>query len=383
MKNYNISTNSIKGDRDYQDDYFDIKEYPDGSILLLLADGIGGYAGGRIASETVIETFKSTFNYKSENIKNELLRSLNVANDVLAQKKETEDKKYKQMGTTLIVVYMKDNYMQWISVGDSPLFMANKKDNIYEINRVNQNHSIAGLLELQYQHGEITKEDIENSPNKHMLTSAITGEKLKLIDSSDKYYLKDDDIIILATDGIETLSKEEIKNIINNSKTNSEITNNVISNINNKKIKNQDNTTLIVASYKKIVITHNKSKAISYKYLLRYSLYIITILILLLIYIKQSNTNLTIKQEANKTTKPDNNKTSKEADNNLSQNSKIDKIKYIIKKDEHNISKNDIIMDINEINTTKDDKLINKQDINYSKEDKNLSQKLEQNLSNQ
>ena len=383
MKNYNISTNSIKGDRDYQDDYFDIKEYPDGSILLLLADGIGGYAGGRIASETVIETFKSTFNYKSENIKNELLRSLNVANDVLAQKKETEDKKYKQMGTTLIVVYMKDNYMQWISVGDSPLFMANKKDNIYEINRVNQNHSIAGLLELQYQHGEITKEDIENSPNKHMLTSAITGEKLKLIDSSDKYYLKDDDIIILATDGIETLSKEEIKNIINNSKTNSEITNNVISNINNKKIKNQDNTTLIVASYKKIVITHNKSKAISYKYLLRYSLYIITILILLLIYIKQSNTNLTIKQEANKTTKPDNNKTSKEADNNLSQNSKIDKIKYIIKKDEHNISKNDIIMDINEINTTKDDKLINKQDINYSKKDKNLSQKLEQNLSNQ
>ena len=35
-----------------------------------------GYAGGKIASKTIIDAFKSTFNYKSKDIKEELLRSL-------------------------------------------------------------------------------------------------------------------------------------------------------------------------------------------------------------------------------------------------------------------------------------------------------------------
>jgi len=253
--NYDIGTHSIQGGRDYQDDYCATQEYPDGSILLLLADGMGGYAGGRIASETVIDAFKQKFDYKSDNIKTELENSLNVANRALANKKEVEDKKYQQMGTTLIAVYMKNDYMQWVSVGDSPLFLIrqDKDTNQYLINRVNKNHSIAGLLELQYKHGEITKEEMEDSPNKHMLTSAVTGDELRSIDLSDKFKLQANDTVILASDGVETLSNEEIKNITLNSKNALDASDRILKAVADKKVENQDNATVVVAKLKKAV----------------------------------------------------------------------------------------------------------------------------------
>lgn len=42
MKYFDIGTDTIQGGRDYQDDYLETEEFENGSILLLLADGMGG-----------------------------------------------------------------------------------------------------------------------------------------------------------------------------------------------------------------------------------------------------------------------------------------------------------------------------------------------------
>jgi len=251
---FNIGTLSIQGDRDYQDDYFETKKLDNKSSLLILADGMGGYAGGRVASETVVDSFNANFDKSNPNIKEALNNALIKANETLATEKKNQPK-LNQMGTTLIAVYITQSFMQWVSVGDSPLWILRRDRRLhqYKIERINKNHSIAGLLELQYQHGEITKEERDTSPNRHMLTSAITGDELKSIDLSKRVSIEEGDIFILATDGVETLEESEIKEIVLKSKDNAEATKDILDAVVAKKSDNQDNSTIIVVSPKEVL----------------------------------------------------------------------------------------------------------------------------------
>ncbi len=253
-KFFNIGLDQKAGTRDYQEDWLETFEFKDGSMLLILADGMGGYAGGEKASHIVVETFKDTFIKIKEqssifNIKETLHTSLIEANNALKEEK-IRTPKFKKMGTTLIAVYMKEDVIQWVSVGDSPLWLISQR---YEkvIKRVNQNHSIAGLLQLQYEHDEITIEERDTSPNRHMLTSAITGEELKSIDLSKPLKISKNDILILASDGVESLSEEEILDIVlSNSKDMMSATNKILDAIKAKNNKDQDNNTIIIITNK-------------------------------------------------------------------------------------------------------------------------------------
>jgi len=212
----------------------------------------GGYSGGKIASNTVVESFKAHFDATNPNIKEALHKALIRANEDLAKEKEKQPN-HAQMGTTFVALYMDEEIAQWVSVGDSPLWLLRRDPNdrlhSYTIKRINQNHSIAGLLELQFKHGEITQEQMDNSPNKHMLTSAITGEELESIELSKPFVIEKDDIFILASDGVETLTKDEIKAIVLQSNNETSATD-VLSAVVAKKGDNQDNATIIIVSHK-------------------------------------------------------------------------------------------------------------------------------------
>jgi len=146
------------------------------------------------------------------------------------------------MGTTLIALYLTAKKAYWVSVGDSPLWLIREGENI---GRINQNHSISGLLKLQYEHGEITKEDMQNATNKHMLTSAITGKDLNIIDLNEQE-IKDGDFFILASDGIETLKEERIESIIKNSKDCNNAVQEILNSITKENTSNQDNATIVI-----------------------------------------------------------------------------------------------------------------------------------------
>ena len=242
--NFDIGNHQIKGGRDYQDDSFGSIKIDENTEVFILADGMGGYAGGKEASETVIQNFRLSFDVNNPNIKEALYNALLKANEALKQAKEIKPE-YSQMGTTFIAMYINQEYAQWISVGDSPLWLIRDGEGI---KRVNQNHSIAGLLELQYQHGEITKEEMENSPNKHMLTSAITGEELKSIDRSNPLELKKGDTFILASDGVESLKPEEVEELVKKSKDNKEAVDMILSAVLQKGVPNQDNATITIVT---------------------------------------------------------------------------------------------------------------------------------------
>ena len=200
---------------------------------------MGGYKGGEIASKIALDTFQRQFKI-SDGIAQSLKHSLYKANEAIAQYKE-QDPSVGSMGTTLVAVYISSNSFQWVSVGDSLLYLLREG----KIKRINANHSVAGMLDLQVKARELTaKEAIEN-PNRHKLTSALLGKEFSMVEISKKIPFELGDVLILASDGIETLSEEEILNPIKVEKNLSKASENILRLIEQKNKKNQDNATFI------------------------------------------------------------------------------------------------------------------------------------------
>lgn len=237
--NIDVVENQIQGTRDYQQDSLAQRDV-DGFKLLVLADGMGGYNGGEIASKIVVDTFM-THPFLSEN--EFLEEALKVANKKISEYKELNPD-VSNMGTTLIAVLMDESSYRWISVGDSPLYLMRN----HKINRINENHSVGGMLNIQVHKGEISKEEASRSRNRHMLTSALLGEEVSMIDISPIYHFEIDDKLVLASDGIETLDENDISNIISTHSDAFIASQKVLEAIENRKKKNQDNATLMIAS---------------------------------------------------------------------------------------------------------------------------------------
>lgn len=235
------ASGQIQGGRAYQQDTYAHKSFEKGT-LFVLADGMGGYAGGEIASQIVVDTFIESFEVETDNIEDSFRLTLQKSNHAIETYKKNHEE-VSSMGTTLITFYITKNSFHWISVGDSPLYIITEQS----IKRINQNHSVAGLLDLQAKKGIISLLEAQNNPNRHLLTSAIMGEELTSIDFQE-YRIKDSDNFqfLLASDGIETLSEQQIFNIVNKSSSIEIAKNNLLEKINKINKPKQDNATVIL-----------------------------------------------------------------------------------------------------------------------------------------
>ncbi len=251
-----VAQGSIQGARDYQQDACgqrDINNYK----LLFLADGMGGYKGGEIASEIVINTFmRENFDPKIETGKEYLKKTLLKANKVIAEYKE-EHPDVSSMGTTAVALLITESSYQLISVGDSLIYRIRNG----EIERINQNHSVAGLLELQLKKKEITQEEVDKNPNKHLLTSAITGEEITMIDLSEENLIYPNDVFILASDGIETITPVDILRNVKGCDGDIQLAvDRILGEIGKKNKPNQDNATIQIVSF----VAEESNKKLAY-----------------------------------------------------------------------------------------------------------------------
>lgn len=204
-----VGMHQNQGKREYQQDVMSIKNFGPIGVLAILADGMGGYEGGEIASKLVSENFRE-FTIEDENIGESLKKYLLKGNEAIKSYKQ-EHSEVKSMGTTAIAFFMTEKSCQWVSVGDSPLYVIRNRS---KISRINENHSVAGLLDLQVKNGEISREEALSSGQRHMLTSAISGENISQMNLSVSWTTRSDDIFILASDGIETISEDRIREIV-------------------------------------------------------------------------------------------------------------------------------------------------------------------------
>lgn len=181
--------------------------------LYLLADGMGGYKGGEIASQLAI---KCTKNYIENNFKEtpkdresliQLVASSMEYANMIVYEKSKEDKELEGMGTTLEVCLIYNNKAYIGHVGDSRIYRIRKDF----IRKLTQDHSYVQKL---VKDGTITKEEAEKHPKKNMLMKALGCNAFVEPDVSVKGFLRED-ILLMSSDGLTNMVKQEdIFNIV-------------------------------------------------------------------------------------------------------------------------------------------------------------------------
>ncbi|MCB1520532.1 MAG: serine/threonine-protein phosphatase [Hyphomicrobiaceae bacterium] len=181
-----------------------------GTLIAVLADGMGGHAGGALASRTVCERFVGTCANRNGPVPERLFAALEAANAAVADTVDANPM-LSGMGSTLVGTVFSEAGVQWISVGDSPLLLFRRG----EIALLNEDHSLAPELDRLVEAGHMTAEEAHRDPRRHMLRSAVTGDEIDLVDVSLKpLQLEPGDYVILASDGLHTLQTAEIARIV-------------------------------------------------------------------------------------------------------------------------------------------------------------------------
>ena len=210
---WSVEPGQWQGARSYQeDDYgFGLVELgTDGetpAMLMVLADGMGGEAGGATASRCVVEAFMHRIREPEGGTETWLDACLDAANRDIRTRGDA-DPDLEGMGSTVVAAVYDGQSVSWLSVGDSPMWLFTDG----RLVRLNADHSMAPVLDRMAEVGEITREEALNDGTRHMLRSAVTGSELDLIDRGYRLCrLGEGDFLLLASDGIETLSHDEIE----------------------------------------------------------------------------------------------------------------------------------------------------------------------------
>ena len=191
--------------RESNQDAFDTGYFNDGTVWAVVCDGMGGVSGGQVASSLCIDktvnAIKRSYreNMTVNNAKNMLVSAINAANSYVFDE-SLKDRDLKGMGTTIVAVVIVNNIAVVAHVGDSRAYIINDT-----INQITKDHSFVQLL---VDNGRITPEEAENHPDKNIITRAIGIEGFVDVDV-DIVDIKDEDILLLCTDGLNGYVKDD------------------------------------------------------------------------------------------------------------------------------------------------------------------------------
>ena len=193
--------------REINEDYYYISKPEDKLQIFIVADGMGGYNGGEIASRLATATALSYIQSNFETVakeKEEILKlvksAMEYANMVVYEKSK-ENKELEGMGTTLEICLIYNNRVFIGHVGDSRIYRIRKEF----MRKLTQDHSYVQKL---VKDGTITKEEAEMHPKKNMLMKALGCNAFVEPDVSVKGFLRDD-IILMSSDGLTNMVKQE------------------------------------------------------------------------------------------------------------------------------------------------------------------------------
>lgn len=171
------------------------------SGLLLICDGMGGHNGGEVASKIAVDTiareYKTNPNPHTGLRLTEALKKANL--EIFSQAQNNPA--LHGMGTTATAAVIAEKAMDIAHIGDSRLYIM--RSGI--IRKATRDHTLA---EQFLADGLLKPEEMKSNPYNHILTRALGVEETVVID----YYqedIQDEDIIMLCSDGLSDLVREE------------------------------------------------------------------------------------------------------------------------------------------------------------------------------
>lgn len=198
--------------REVNEDRVAVLKRPDGLMLALVADGMGGHNAGDVASEMTVAALSELFmDAESEEFVSASSKKRWLDEKIRFINSEVynyagDHPECKGMGTTLIAALIENSFCIICHIGDSRVYMFNGK-----AEQVTRDHSYVNVL---VDNGEISEEEAEDHPKKNWIVRAlgteagIEGEMIEL-EISDSSYL------LICSDGLSNkVSKEEIAEIV-------------------------------------------------------------------------------------------------------------------------------------------------------------------------
>ena len=172
------------------------------SGLCILADGMGGYNAGEIASGMAVAFVKSEMSrWLSQAGRHASAREVRRAMEICVENANhsifnaaNSTPQYTGMGTTLVVCVFQGDRLLLGHIGDSRCYRLRGS----QFQQITKDHS---LLQEQIDAGWITPEQALTSPNKNLVTRALGVEDTVLVEINE-YRVESDDIYVMCSDGL-------------------------------------------------------------------------------------------------------------------------------------------------------------------------------------
>ena len=159
----------------------------------VIADGMGGYAAGEVASHILVETVRDILLPKVHLDETDLKKAILCANDAILQKVH-ENPSYSGMGTTATIFHRENDTFFWAHVGDSRLYLLRE----HALRQITRDHSLVSDL---VENGSITPDEARLHPKRNVITRAV-GVANELVVDSGRFQAATRDVLLLCSDGL-------------------------------------------------------------------------------------------------------------------------------------------------------------------------------------
>ncbi|WP_246066693.1 PP2C family protein-serine/threonine phosphatase [Aliiroseovarius halocynthiae] len=252
MPNFDIAVLADLGQRDAQEDSVAARYVETaGAGYAIVADGMGGHDAGDIASGLVMSSWRGMLDNLLETSPQDetaLIDALPMAamraNASISDHVESHEDDI-QMGSTMLGALMLDSRLFWISIGDSPLYLV-RDDQLHQLN---DDHSMAPIIDAQAESGEISRHDARTHPDRNLLRSVIMGAAIPKVDCPETpFELLQDDVLVVASDGLQYLDDDQIEAIVlrHKSEPAQSVANELMSAVRALNHPDQDNVSVVV-----------------------------------------------------------------------------------------------------------------------------------------
>ena len=190
-------------------DAFGVRELTaTGHTICVVCDGMGGAAGGSLASSVAVDAFLTETeavlqpDMSAEQLREVSSYAVSLANRRLREIVD-EQPEYEGMGTTLVSAVTYAGGVVICNVGDSRAYHITKNG----ITRVTKDHS---WVERMIDRGDLTEEEARHHPNRNLITRALGPD---IATESDGYIcpMEQGDFILLCSDGlVNTVTDQEM-----------------------------------------------------------------------------------------------------------------------------------------------------------------------------
>lgn len=189
------------------------------SGFVVLADGMGGYNAGEVASTITTDVISKALKAKlrshwsqvfptsAHTVKRWMGDAIQSANDTVIEAAQLNSE-YAGMGTTVVVAHFHQDVLLVAHVGDSRAYRYRADT----LSQITHDHSV---LQAQIDAGLISEEHAQFSPIKNLITRAVGVQHEMEIDILE-HPVKEGDIYLLCSDGLtDMLNHDEIHAIMN------------------------------------------------------------------------------------------------------------------------------------------------------------------------